>query len=353
MLRTPAARAARSEIAALCADAPDHAALLTRAAAIIRRAVPFDAAGLCTLDPGTQLWTGGLLAGEMPAEVGAAFYENELFADDVLKYSELRLRKVPVGSIVSETGGDVTASHRYRTTFAPHGFGDELRVMFGADGEFWGEGCLLRDEPFTGAEMAFVASLGKHLAHGLATARPPAGDAAAASDGPGVLLVDEAVRVLSLTGEAGRWLGELGWQGDAEDLPWVVRSVAARARACLLGGADGPPRARLRGASGRWLCVHASPWPAGGFSVVIEPARPAEVLPLVCRAHGLTPREQDALGLMLQGATDREIAARLVVSDHTAREYTRAVLRKVGVRTRVELQATLFADSYTPWAAFA
>ena len=54
---------------------------------------------------------------------------------------------------------------------------------------------------------------------------------------------------------------------------------------------------------------------------------------------------------MLRGATDAGIAERLVISDHTAKEHSKAVLRKMSVRTRVELQATLFADHYDPWMA--
>ena len=285
-----------------------------------------------------------------------SFYENELFADDVLKYADLRRQAVPAGTISAATGGDVMASRRLRTTLAPHGFGDELRVMFAADGAFWGEACFLRADPFSAAETAFVASLGRHLAHGLATGRPPAAPAAVApvSGGPGVLHVDDACAALGMTSEAGGWLTELGWTGDPERLPYVVQGVVGRARACALGGgADGPPRARLRAASGRWLAVHASAWPAGGWSVVLEPARPSEVLPLVSQAHGLTAREQEVLGLMLQGAPDKEIARRLVLSDHTAREHTRAVLRKMGGGTRAELQARVHADCYTPWTAAA
>ena len=171
-----------------------------------------------------------------------------------------------------------------------------------------------------------------------------------APDGPGVLVVGDDGRALTVTGEAGRWLAELGWREGDEDLPHIVTSVVSRARACQNGGSDGPPRARARGASGRWICVHATAWPLGGYSVVLEPARPAEVLPLVCHANGLTAREQEVLGLMLRGSSDADIASRLVVSAHTAKEHARSVLRKMDVRTRVELQATLFADNYTPWA---
>jgi DNA-binding CsgD family transcriptional regulator len=357
VLRTDAAKTARSEISRLCADAPAQPVLLQRALELLAPAVPFDAGGFSALDPATLLWTGGVLS-SMPAAIAGGFFENELFQDDFLKTKVLRAAPTPAAALSHATGGVMDRSARFRTLYSPNGFGDELRVVFTADGAAWGQGCLLRDAAkgrFTHAEAAFVASLGRHVSHALSVA-PAAVEAApaapaATAEGPGVLVVDDLARALAVTGDAARWLGELGWREDAEQLPAVVGSVVARARACANGGSDGPPRARVRGASGRWICVHASAWPLGGWSVVLEPARPAEVLPLVCQAHGLTAREQEVLGLMLRGSTDADVAAKLVISDHTAKEHAKAVLRKMGARTRVELQATLFADHYTPWMA--
>jgi DNA-binding CsgD family transcriptional regulator len=357
VLRTPAAKTARNEIARVCSGSPaSQPALIRQVLALIAPAVPFHAGGLSAMDPGTLLWTGGVLR-NMPGDVCVGFFDNELFHDDFLKTPQLRDADVSAASLAHATGGALHRSHRHRMLYEPNGLGDELRVVFHTDGAVWGQGCLIRDaaEPhFTQAEAAFVASLGRHVAHALSVTRVAPATAAAepAPDGPGVLLVDEEGRALTVTGEAGHWLGELGWTEEAELLPAAVNAVVARARACSLGGgADGPPRARVRGASGRWISVHATAWPLGGWSVVLEPARPAEVLPLVCAAHGLTAREQEVLGLMLRGRSDADIAQRLVISDHTAKEHAKAVLRKMSVRTRVELQATLFADHYTPWFA--
>jgi DNA-binding NarL/FixJ family response regulator len=53
----------------------------------------------------------------------------------------------------------------------------------------------------------------------------------------------------------------------------------------------------------------------------------------------LTPRETDVAKLMAAGLRDREIAERLTISHHTAREYSQRVLRKLGARTRAEAGA--------------
>ncbi|MDM7952756.1 MAG: response regulator transcription factor [Cyanobium sp. CZS 25K] len=53
----------------------------------------------------------------------------------------------------------------------------------------------------------------------------------------------------------------------------------------------------------------------------------------------LTPREYEVLDLLASGLSDREIAQRLVVSDATARTYTKRLLQTLGVNNR--LQAVL------------
>lgn len=53
----------------------------------------------------------------------------------------------------------------------------------------------------------------------------------------------------------------------------------------------------------------------------------------------LTPREYEVLDLLASGLSDREIAQKLVVSDATARTYTKRLLQALGVNNR--LQAVL------------
>jgi DNA-binding NarL/FixJ family response regulator len=53
----------------------------------------------------------------------------------------------------------------------------------------------------------------------------------------------------------------------------------------------------------------------------------------------LTPREYEVLDLLASGLSDRDIARKLVVSDATARTYTKRLLQTLGVNNR--LQAVL------------
>jgi DNA-binding NarL/FixJ family response regulator len=62
------------------------------------------------------------------------------------------------------------------------------------------------------------------------------------------------------------------------------------------------------------------------------PARPGE---------DLTPREREVLGLVAEGASNRQIAQTLVVSERTARTHVSAILSKLGLVSRT--QAALWA----------
>lgn len=54
---------------------------------------------------------------------------------------------------------------------------------------------------------------------------------------------------------------------------------------------------------------------------------------------GLTRREQDVLALVGDGATNREIAQRLVISESTVKVHVHRILKKLGARSRTEAVA--------------
>jgi DNA-binding CsgD family transcriptional regulator len=64
----------------------------------------------------------------------------------------------------------------------------------------------------------------------------------------------------------------------------------------------------------------------------------------------LTPRMREALEILLTGASDKEIAAKLAISHHTARQYVKAILRVHNVSSRSQLIARRSHPTFTTLA---
>jgi DNA-binding NarL/FixJ family response regulator len=54
---------------------------------------------------------------------------------------------------------------------------------------------------------------------------------------------------------------------------------------------------------------------------------------------GLTPREREVLGLIAQGATNRQIGASLFMAEKTASVHVSRILAKLGVTSRTQAAA--------------
>jgi len=80
------------------------------------------------------------------------------------------------------------------------------------------------------------------------------------------------------------------------------------------------------------------------------PSRPsrfrAELAPMILAAHGLTKREGEVAQLALRGKTNKHIARSLRISEHTVEDHFKSIFTKVGVSTRGELAAVVFAQHY-------
>lgn len=349
-------RRARDEILGLSCAGLDWVAFSTQATEVIQRSVPFQRSCWHTVDPGTVLFTGAVNRDVVCS--GTWLAEHEYVVEDVNKWWFLARSGRFAGATSLATHGDLSRSARHRS-HAAFGIGDELRGSFVVDGAYWGAAGFLRDagEPwFTEEDVAFLASLSRPLAKGLRRALLVAvAPAETARVGPGVVVFDEAGHVESMSGAAERWIEQLVEvpppSGPAESK--TVQAVAALART-LRDGQDPlelSARSRARTRSGEWLLLYGtrlSGAAAGRTAVIIQPAAPNEVAPLVAVAYGLTEREVQITRLCLRGQSTKEMAQSLHVSAYTVQDHLKSIFAKTGARSRGELVGQIFLEHVVP-----
>lgn len=142
-------------------------------------------------------------------------------------------------------------------------------------------------------------------------------------------------------------LWDLGWNGEAAlehladlkdyalasavllpDESLAVEAVAAGARGVLLRNTEPPTLAAALDAVARGLTV-------------VDPALVASLLPARDRGlpppvEELTPRERGVLQLLAEGLSNKAIAERLGISEHTVKFHVNAILGKLGAQSRTE-----------------
>ena len=123
---------------------------------------------------------------------------------------------------------------------------------------------------------------------------------------------------------------------DAARALWVDAGCPYEAALCL---ADADDEARLRLALEELLALEARP----AAAIVARRLRDRGVMSLPRgprvttrqTQYGLTARELEVLALMNESLQNNQIADRLVVSVRTVDHHVEAILRKLGVKTRV------------------
>ena len=341
------------ELVGRCYAGLDPAAFREEILGRLRRFVPVDAAFFATVDPATLLFTSAI-AEDPLRTAAAAFLENEFGHEDVNRFAVLAAAADPVNSLDRATQGDRRSSARYTEIMAWLDLGDELRAALVSKGRCWGVMCLHRqDSPsgFSAKELALVRRLVPHIAEGLRRALLVHTEGATnrALRGPGVILLDQNLGILSMNAQAEYWLAEVA-DGQAVDVELPVPVAAAARRAVRSPAPETVLSAntRLRTPRGEWLTLHASPMngPDGPHTtVVIEPARPLEVASLLLDAHGLTPAQSRVAALVLQGRSTQQIVRELRISAHTVQEHLGVVFDRFGVGSRRELVAALLAEA--------
>ncbi|MGN6605500.1 MAG: LuxR C-terminal-related transcriptional regulator [Jatrophihabitans sp.] len=341
-----------------CARAMDADELFRDASERLRELVPFDGSAWFGTDPATVLATLPARIENIEAGHCETYWERESLVEDALLYRDLARSETGVDTLFRATDDRPARSARFREFLSPQGYADELRAALRVGESTWGVMDLYRDaarEPFSAAEteiVRFVAPAIGNALRGFVTGPRRAG---VTTDRPGTALFDRNSILVSLDDEAERLLVELaGPDWSMPNLPMTpVRAVLGRAVAVAEGRERGPAFTRIRSQAGRWLSLHASclrtpDGRPGLTALTVEPAKSAQLAPIIVEAYSLTPREQEITRLVARGLSNNEIAGELFLSPFTVRDHLKAIFGKVGVASRGELVAKLFADHYMP-----
>lgn len=348
---------ARNKIARLAGQGLDLVSFWRESTEALASAVPYYLAPCWyTLDPASLLVTSHFHEGvpELPPQ----WLMREYYEDDVNKLADVARSERGISTLHDATGGDPTGSPRWQANIALGGDQEIIAGLRTQAGHVWGAVGLYREtgQPlFDDQELRFIQEVAPYLAEGarrallVGEATDPEGPNA-----PGLVVLSPQWDVESTTPGVEHWLSDLP-DGDwrAGKLPSAVLSVAGRARRTA-EHPDEPGEiavARVLSRSGMWVVLHGVSLISSGsrrVAVIVEPAHPARISPLLMSAYGLTEREQDVTQLVLQGNSTVEIAERLVVSAHTVQQHLKSVFDKTGVRSRRDLVGKVFFAHYEP-----
>lgn len=174
-----------------------------------------------------------------------------------------------------------------------------------------------------------------------------------ADDAPGA-----AIGVLALGGDgrvqfqnpaADVWIDALRetWMPQAPGIPQLPTAVWT-ALAALRSKEEEPASSVLHVPSARGALRIEASWGAEETAmIVLAPVLPPAP-PHLPDDWPVTPQERRVLAAVAQGLTNRQIAARFAVSEHTIVSHLAHAYEKLEVHSRTQLLARLFHQSYLP-----
>jgi DNA-binding CsgD family transcriptional regulator len=310
-----------------------------------------------TLDPASLLVTSHYDHGMIP-ELPTEWLAHEYQEEDCHKLADIARATDKLSTLHEATGGDPSISPRWQRYIAPYGGDQELLLALQTrTGEPWGVLALYRapgQPEFSREERELLSALAPHLAEG-ARRGLLVGEATEPEEpeAPGLVVLTDKFEPDSLTPGVDRWLRELpGGGGASESMPPAVLSVAGQALRTATAEVPGEVAfARVLSRTGQWVVLHGAVLQSAGqqrVAVIVEPAHPARISPLLMAAYGLSDREQEIARLVLGGAATSEIAHVLQISPHTVQQHLKAIFEKTGVRSRRELVTKVFFSHYEP-----
>ncbi|MDQ1618866.1 MAG: hypothetical protein QOE19_1435 [Actinomycetota bacterium] len=329
----------------ICAAGGDSVALRLAVLDEFRRAVPFDAYAFLLTDPET--WVGAAPLADVPAGVLA-----ELPRLIRLKYVTAvnrwtALSPTPVALLQEATAPNLARSLLWREMLGSHDVHDVASLVFTDRFGCWGFLDLWRLGPaaqFSPAEAEFLSRAAPVVTTALRASQAATFTEevrAAPAVGPVVLLLSPDLAVQTQTPQTQQYLRVLvPPSGGAPPIPASAYNVAAQLLAREAGVDANRASARVHLSDGLWVTLQAArigdevPLDQRDIAVTIEVTPPRTRAAVFARAHGLGARERELLDHLVTGCDTRELARRMLLSEHTVQDHLKSIFAKTATNTR-------------------
>jgi DNA-binding CsgD family transcriptional regulator len=321
--------------------------VLEQALARLGRSVGYDAARALAYDPAVMIAVSFAASGRPRWDAAVSACWNKQAETDASHFHDLARSKSHVALVTSESS-QARQNPCWQNLLLPGFWRHELRAAaVDGHGHCWGSITAFRNgqRPFQdrdaaalGPELHQIAAQLSQAMVGSPVAPPPANAAS--------LWLNDNGELLFATPTGRDWLARLQTPEMPQRAQAILAALTARITADTAdprhAGQPRPVNVRLRGGQGQWIALHgervtALPGEAHGISVVIGPARPASVLPLLAAAYGLTGREREVISGVLGGLSTRQISTRLHITTYTVQDHLKVIFTKLGVTSRGEL----------------
>jgi len=335
----------RERLERLSGSGLDCDSLRREAVGDLQRVIGFERWCWPLADPESLLPASGIAQHDYVPAVSRSL-ELEYSTDRFAAKHLLARRANAAASMSAETCGDLSRSPRWDEAMRPVGIGDVAAVACRDALGCWGWIEAYRDcsdRSFEDEDVELLADVAPALGTALRrTMYEDGAPAPAEPQGPGVIVLDRALKPVSATAAARSWIDSLpGAQMLAPlgMLPSVIYPAAATARTESSGAGA---HAIVQSTDQRWVRVEAARLEGhedGQIAVTLRAASAAETLQLLCRAYALSLRERQVVAAVIAGLDTRAISQRLFISRYTVQDHLKSVFRKTGVRSRRQLLA--------------
>ena len=320
--------------------------VLEHALAWLGRSVGYDAARALAYDPLVLIPVSFAASDQLDWDAAVSTCWNRQAETDASRLRDLAQSKNHVALVTTKLPR-ATQDPGWQNLLLPGSWQHELRAAaVDGHGHCWGSITAFRDgpRPFRERDAATLGpelhQLAARLSRAMVVGPMPSPPGNAAS-----LWLGDNGELLFATATGRDWLDRLQTPQMPHRAQAVLAALTARVTASAARSSPDPPlpvTVRIRSGEGQWVALHGERvrGPTGmaqGVSMVIGPAGPATVLPLLAAAYGLTRREREVISAVLSGLSTRQISTRLQITPYTVQDHLKAIFTKLGVTSRGEL----------------